>query len=484
MRIYQASKKGFRRFAVAAGAAAAAAALAVTGLVPAASAHTVTRASTTAAGSASAAAARNPGACGTWFPLPAALFIGDPAALYPSRDGQYNRPGSANVAYKLTGQFPHSTTMSITAYNDLWFIPEPTGYVLNDNQIIPDPGSVNPFVPGTRVEGTPRNYTVYIWPDSVPVPAGLQNVVLYPTKAANPRDKLATWYLTLRLYHMQPGYRAIAAEPKITAVSTANPSMQVRCALRPVPGTFARMVPGVIAHVRLYGKFPKAPEPTTGNKIYFTRYPGLSSIGPEGYPADGCVNYVMGTVSRNQISVVTVHKVPQYFNNNLVTPASVMKDYQTRYLSQVVAAFPEYPAISVNTDNAVYTSSGSWVTVYLPGDPRLTPAQIRKVRALARELDYNVVQIFPPPSRLRPLASLLPYPVVIYRNKAVSPSFPDSVTSVPCWPNPNTPENNYRDYANQTSPAFFAKYASSPSNMGPYWIGGVKLSYQQFISQF
>ena len=39
------------------------------------------------------------------------------------------------------------------------------------------------------------------------------------------------------------------------------------------------------------------------------------------------------------------------------------------------------------------------------------------------------------------------------------------------------------DYAYQTSPAFFAQYASSPSNMGPYWIGGVKLDFAQFMSQ-
>ena len=65
---------------------------------------------------------------------------------------------------------------------------------------------MNPFVPGTRVEATPRNYTVWIWPDSVPVPAGLKNVVLYPTKPAVPGDKLAQWFLTMRMYHMQPGY--------------------------------------------------------------------------------------------------------------------------------------------------------------------------------------------------------------------------------------------------------------------------------------
>jgi len=470
-------RKGSRRLA---GAVVAVGALAIAlGLIPAASAQTAAQASLTATGSASATAARNPGNCGGWFPLPAALFIGDPAALYPSRDGGYNLPGSKNVAYKLTGQFPHSTTMSFTAYDNLWFLQSPK-HLINDDQIIPDPGSVNPFVPGTRVMGKPRNYTVWVWPDGVPVPAGLQNVILYPTKAVNPRDKTAQWFLTMRLYHMQPGYSAIAAEPAITAVSTANPNKQVRCPLSPVPGTFLRMIPGVLAHVRTYGIFPPAPEPATGNKIYFTRYPAPVSIGPEGYPADGCVNYVMGTMSTNRISVVTVHKVPQYFNNNLVTPASVMKDYQTRYLSQVVARFPERPAISVNTDNAVYTPDGRWVTVYLPGDPRLPSAQIAQVRALARALHYNVIQLPRRPGLLNPLGRLLPYPVVIYRNKAVSSSFPYSVTSVPC----SVTLENYRDYPNQTSPAFFAKYASGPNNMGPYYIDGVKEDFAQFMSRY
>ena len=31
--------------------------------------------------------------------------------------------------------------------------------------------------------------------------------------------------------------------------------------------------------------------------------------------------------------MVTVHKVAEYFNNDLVTPASIMKDYQIRYQS-------------------------------------------------------------------------------------------------------------------------------------------------------
>jgi hypothetical protein len=209
-------------------------------------------------------------------------------------------------------------------------------------------------------------------------------------------------------------------------------------------------------------------------------------IGPEGYATDGCTGYLMARLPENQISVVTVHKVAEYFNNNLVTPASVMKDYQIRWQSQTFAYWPEYRAISVNTDDAVYTSDGQWVTVYLPGDPRLTPAQIAHVRELAAQLHYNVIQN-PRNPKNRPLARLLPYAATIYRNKAISSSFKYSVNAVPCWVDPNNPAtagNNYKDWTNQTSPAFFRQFASSPRNQGPYWIGGVKMSYAQFMSQY
>jgi hypothetical protein len=430
--------------------------------------------------STSAAAAPSTGSCGrtpatSWYPLPAAWFVGDPAALYPSRDGTYNSPGSANVAYKITGEFPHSTTMSFTTYDDMWYLPG-EDYLLNDVDVAPDPGSVNPFVPGTKVMGQPRNYTVYMWPDSVPVPRGLKNVFLYPTKAADPRDQNARWYVTMRLYHMQPGYSAIASEPALTAISALNPSQEVACPLSPVVGTVPRLLPSIYRHITVAGPIGKAPEPTTGNKVYFTRYPGLMGIGPEGYPADGCINYVMATLPPDKITVVTQHKVPQFFNNNAVTEQSIMKDYQVRWQSQVIARWPENPRLSVNQDDSVYTPDGKWVTVYLPIQPRLSAAQERTVRRQAAVLHYNVIQIPRDPVN-RPIARLLPWPVVILRQKAPSADFPYSVLNVPCWATPQ----NYREYPNQTSPAFFARYASSPRNMGPYYIDGEKMSYAQFI---
>ena len=46
------------------------------------------------------------------------------------------------------------------------------------------------------------------------------------------------------------------------------------------------------------------------------------------------MNYMVATLSKNQISVVTMHRVPEYFNNNQVTQRTVMKDYPIRYQSQ------------------------------------------------------------------------------------------------------------------------------------------------------
>ena len=182
MRIYLTPRKGSRRFA--AGAAVAVSALAIMlGLIPAASANTVAPAGPAAAGSASAVAAPISSTC-RWLPTPAALWVTDPVnSPVGLMSGTYGSRGSTGVAYRVKGQFTHTTTMSFTIYDNLVDIPG-ANYVINDRDIIPDPGSVNPFVPGNRVEATPRHYTVWFWPDSIPVPAGLKNVILYPTKPA------------------------------------------------------------------------------------------------------------------------------------------------------------------------------------------------------------------------------------------------------------------------------------------------------------
>ena len=79
---------------------------------------------------------------------------------------------------------------------------------------------------------------------------------------------------------------------------------------------------------------------------------------------------------------------------------------------------------------------------------------------MAKANNFNVLQMPPPPKG--PIAKQLPYGSIALRQKAISSSFPYTNLNVPCW----SQNNNYLSYAQQTSPAFFAKYASSPANMG------------------
>jgi len=473
MRIHLTPRKRGRRLA---GAAVAMSALAMMlGLIPSASAHTVARA---------APAAPTSSRC-LFAPTPAQFWVLDPAATPVGLiHGNYNRRGEKGVAYKVTGQFTHSTTMVFTSYNNLENIVGP-GYSLNDAKIIPDPGSVNPFVPGTRVEGTPRNFTAWFWPDDTPVPAGLQNVVLYPTKPENPGGT-ARWTMTLRMYKTQPGFSALAAlrAMKITAVSAANPSTAVRCPLT-VAGTLASQIAALFAHKSVYGTINKIPEPATGNKLYFTRFPTALGAGLDGYPGpvvNSCAQYLTTHTPLNMISVTDLHKVAPYFNNDLVTPASVMKDYPIRYQSFTISLFTTntrlYKSVSVNTDNAVYTSDGSFVTVWLPSDPKLSTSQIAQVRNIAAANNFNVIQLAPPAKG--PLSKQIPDGWLVWRQKGISSSFPFSNTNVPCW----ATNHNYKTWGDQTSPAFFAKYASNPRNMGPYYGDGVKLNFAQFISRY
>ena len=162
-------------------------------------------------------------------------------------------------------------------------------------------------------------------------------------------------------------------------------------------GTFAIQLVSFVAHLKYWGPIQAPPEPTTGNKIYFTRAPAAIFLGLDGYPGplpQSCLQYMVATLPPNKISVMTMHKVPEFFNNDLVTPASVMKDYPIRYQSLAGELLhPQYQAVQLglwtNTDNSVYTSDGEWVTVYLPSEPRLTPAQIAQVRAVAQALELQ-----------------------------------------------------------------------------------------------
>ena len=218
------------------------------------------------------------------------------------------------------------------------------------------------------------------------------------------------------------------------------------------------------------------------------RVPGKSGIGLDGYPADGCVNYVLGKLSETELSVVTVHRMPNFFDNRNLAPGARMQDFNDAYNSLIVAGFP-FIRGKGQFQSPVIQQLKPWTSVYLPGAPhRLPRAQTIAVRRAAKKLGYTVTQIQPNPGRtpVNPLGAFLPYPDLILRQKAISPTFHHGLNQVPCWVNPTNPEtagNNWLDFAKPKPPSFWAKYASTRFNMGRYRIDGVKESVAKFLSR-
>ena len=80
-----------------------------------------------------------------WELTPSPLWLTDPGARINVIGGRYNLPGQTGVAYKMTGQFPHAIYFNFTTYNDVWQIYN-ANEAINDKQIVPDPGSINPYI--------------------------------------------------------------------------------------------------------------------------------------------------------------------------------------------------------------------------------------------------------------------------------------------------------------------------------------------------
>jgi hypothetical protein len=269
------------------------------------------------------------------------------------------------------------------------FIPSQKS-ILNDKNMVPDAGSTNPFLVGAKVNATQRNYTAWYWPDDTPVPAGLNNVVEFPTAPVDPTDANIRFAVVMRMYQMQSGYNYNQFIPTVQAVSAANPTVPVPCPVS-VRSAVRQTVESALARGQEYGPVLPAPEPA-GNRILFSRLPTIVGPYPEGLNPDGAVGYLGATLDPSKISVVTKHKTPTFFDNQNLPPDAVFGNYQMRYMSNTILHFPEYGGISVNSDNAVYRPDTSWVTVVLPNSPRLSPSQIRAVRTKAAELRFDGVK--------------------------------------------------------------------------------------------
>ncbi|MCW2855726.1 MAG: hypothetical protein JWR52_1341 [Marmoricola sp.] len=90
---------------------------------------------------------------------------------------------------ELTGQFPHARYMSLQTYS----LSLQTASNLHDDQIDPDPGSINPFRVGADRNATNRSYTVRIVNGQAPATGGPANT-LYNNSTDGTRYGIAFAY--------------------------------------------------------------------------------------------------------------------------------------------------------------------------------------------------------------------------------------------------------------------------------------------------
>ena len=134
--------------------------------------------------------------------LPGAQPIQQPV-LYPDQGstyfvGQFNLPQDASLT--IHGDYPHERYFSFTVATQLGAGTLGGGDFLRDEQIQPDPGSVNPYVQMNSRDATPRSYTLQIVQGAPP--------------AQRPPNTIYTWsndpgapiHLSMRNYIADMGY--------------------------------------------------------------------------------------------------------------------------------------------------------------------------------------------------------------------------------------------------------------------------------------
>jgi hypothetical protein len=123
----------------------------------------------------------------------------------------YHLPPGAQVV--LHGEFPHSRFMSLTAYHAMsGQAGFPSFPGLNDFEIVPDPGSANPFQPGTMRTVYNRAYTVTLSGDADPGEGNRAPNTLY-TGVAGQTDTTQFVEVIYRIYVPDKNYDLAGGVP-------------------------------------------------------------------------------------------------------------------------------------------------------------------------------------------------------------------------------------------------------------------------------
>lgn len=343
-------------------------------------------------------------------------------------------------SFLVTGTFPHSILLS-------WVIYDSNGQIYSavyDQNMTADPDNVNPFLAGANVQASNRSYTAFFKPEGAPTPDGVpaSNVLTLPPASENDRI-----YITMRSYWPEPYYPRVGGPPPvITAVSAADPSQPATC-------------PGIGLGE---GAFPiapftiPAPEP---DRILFFRPPNYIVPMADGTSAadpNGCTGYAMAKLSDTDLNLIKIHKVPAFPDNQNYTADSVWSDdFEVRY-------------VGLEANGATVMGSRSNVAM---NEIKLQPDGSAYILTMARPSDLDAETRFAVIEKANTAnwnfmisagegAELAPF--MTYRNKLAQASFPYSISAIPCF------GQDQGEWSTAST-----EYASSPENMGDYYIDGV-----------
>lgn len=328
----------------------------------------------------------------TRFPLQA-----DPHATYtyvvPSSQAAKDR-----IGFLVRGQFVHAVWSSWLVYGKNAKPYSGANLVNNppantNGAIVADPGSIDPFVPGQPMLGSPRNFTLLFEPKHYPekdlapsldgtptADIAASNRKLYPPSAS----RASFWALANRDYQAFPGYNPGGTTkdtfPTVTAVKLATgepvdcqaynllpPKLQRAPTDPPEQLNYGRVPIRIAlrngAHFDLLGdlgggsRSQFAPKNPPG-LVQFARAP----LGPGADvatvpPSDNCSGYLATRTSTRLVSLVRIPHIPNYTDTQGLTPSSTYPN----------PVRPGQPWQAAFVSLSMYGSSSGF---YLPGDPR------------------------------------------------------------------------------------------------------------------
>lgn len=411
----------------------------------------------------------------------------------------------ASVGFEITGDFPYAAWTEWMVYTGLGAGAQPFS-VVKDSAITPDTGSVNPFVPGTRVLSERRAFRLLVLPKGTDqstlggslrdVPAS--NVLTSPTDGRS-------FVLANRVYNAFPGYNQGGAAgptntpfPTVRAVDLATGEGTDCSSLNLVPdpkpptemptedtvptgavtladGSTLGVGPGGGSTGTTGAEYAPALDPAL---IEFTRPPLLPGADVSTVPpADSCAGYLGAATSTTQVGLIRIPEVATWFDTTALDDSSVFVQEEATYVSltQYGAAASTYApgrpttASLANEQLLLDASGGSTVVVW----PRtLTADQQQQLVAHAAEQGWAVMRAGE--------QGEVTTANLFLRMKGTSPSYQGGFTptadraGVPCWFDDHTSSTSWSDVTGD-------QYVASAQNIGSAAPQGVNCSLQDVL---